>query len=380
MTTSSNPQRVAVGALRFFPPSLPADPALQEQVQGLWDTENSFIILSGPPGVGKTRAAEDFIQHALQAHNAPHSVAACRVSNIFADFRTTVISDRDLETTLLAQGIRFVWDICVLHPQYSYEDLVRGYRMSTTSTDMPKLEVREGLLGFIARVTAVLDRMLPKTNVPRSVLILDEINRAPIGQLFGEALYALDRRGHAATTPYDLAGIGSSLVIPPSVLLLGTMNSVDRAVAGFDFALRRRFAIVNVVPHKEAIQRRYNSRELADAGVIATTLFEAIESSILTATQSGMVPLSELVLGHSYFIAPASILTKDEAVKWVAQACKFKIIPTLLDYLEQGLIVFKDDNLSRLVGGKVLKNAEPLGAFQNRDLIAELQALGPSSG
>ncbi len=373
MANPSTVQRVSVGALKFYPQMPPADPQIQKQILALWYANNSFIILSGPPGVGKTRAAEDFVIVMLRSTNAPHSVDACRVSNLFPNLRTTVISNQDLETTLRVQNIQFVWDIAVLHPQYTYEDLVRGYRMSSTSTDIPKLEVREGLLGFLARVSSTLDRILPTSNLPRSTLILDEINRAPIGQLFGESLYALDRRGIAVSTPYELSGIGSDLVIPRSLLLLGTMNSVDRAVAGFDFALRRRFAIVNLVSHLDAIRERYKT--LADAAKVAVGLYENTQAAIVNAKQTGIVPLAELMLGHAYFMAPNSIQSDSEAIEWLARAYQFKIIPTLLDYQEQGLLEFQEEQLKALVGGDVLRNKQSIGEFQNSDVVSQLNAL-----
>ena len=49
-----------VGSLHPYPQSVPADQQVQDEIIKLWKANHSFIILSGPPGVGKTRAAEDF--------------------------------------------------------------------------------------------------------------------------------------------------------------------------------------------------------------------------------------------------------------------------------------------------------------------------------
>jgi 5-methylcytosine-specific restriction protein B len=80
------------------------------------------------------------------------------------------------------------------------------------------------------------------------VLIIDEINRGDPARIFGELLYALEYRGEEI----DLAG-GGSLVVPANLVVIGTMNSVDRSVALVDHALRRRFAFVRVDPNPEAI-------------------------------------------------------------------------------------------------------------------------------
>ena len=56
---------VRAAAVRAFPEPNSADPAIQEQMQHLWESGRKFIIISGPPGTGKTRAAEDMIVEIL---------------------------------------------------------------------------------------------------------------------------------------------------------------------------------------------------------------------------------------------------------------------------------------------------------------------------
>jgi len=48
--TSSEPRHIKVGSLRLFPPSIPADQQVQDELLSLWKSKHSFIILSGPPG------------------------------------------------------------------------------------------------------------------------------------------------------------------------------------------------------------------------------------------------------------------------------------------------------------------------------------------
>ena len=71
------------------------------------------------------------------------------------------------------------------------------------------------------------------------VFIIDEINRADLSNVFGEAFSRLeaDYRGEDVILPS-----GHRFQIPENLYIIGTMNDIDRSVESMDFALRRRFA------------------------------------------------------------------------------------------------------------------------------------------
>ena len=91
--------------------------------------------------------------------------------------------------------------------------------------------------------------------------IIDEINRADISKVFGELMYGFEYRGiqHRISTQYsqldltyhkDEKNSYSPLVfdcfkdgffVPHNVVLIGTMNDIDKNVEAIDFAMRRRF-------------------------------------------------------------------------------------------------------------------------------------------
>jgi hypothetical protein len=61
------------------------------------------------------------------------------------------------------------------------------------------------------------------------------------------------------------------------------------------------------------------------------------------------------VLGHAYFIPPISQRVDENSyMKWLAISYLYQILPTLLDYEEQGLIEFSKENASKLPFGDVL--------------------------
>lgn len=105
-----------------------------------------------------------------------------------------------------------------------------------------------------------------KTNNEKSVhnyfFIIDEINRADLSRVFGELMYCLEEgyRGvknqidtqyqNLKTYTVNEKGIAEPMgfdcfedgfFIPENLVILGTMNDIDRSVETFDFALRRRF-------------------------------------------------------------------------------------------------------------------------------------------
>jgi 5-methylcytosine-specific restriction protein B len=77
------------------------------------------------------------------------------------------------------------------------------------------------------------------------VLIIDEINRANVASVFGELLYLLEYRDESLT----LSGGGAPFAIPANVRIIVSMNSADRSIALVDYALRRRFAFVELQPN-----------------------------------------------------------------------------------------------------------------------------------
>jgi len=358
-------------ALRFYPEEGPVSEETIGQILDLWSSGRSFILLSGPPGVGKTRTAEDFVVEILRHIDTTHGVDEARISNLFPDFRTRLYSNPEIASRLAESGVKYVWDIAVMHPQYAYEDLIRGYRMLPSESKEPVLEVREGLFGFASRAVSLLEQTIIDSGLPLGVLILDELNRAPIGQLFGEAIYALDRRGTRVTTPYEIPGLGSDFCVPKSLLILGTMNSVDRAVSGFDFALRRRFSTITMVPRAGAIEESLS--DLDATRKIALGLFEAVRSLIQNSRQMGTVPLSELIIGHSYYIPPKDIGEEEAAITWIAGSYRYQILPTLLDYIEQGLLEYDESTLQDLPYSNVLSGEISLGEIDGSSLVEDMK-------
>jgi 5-methylcytosine-specific restriction endonuclease McrBC GTP-binding regulatory subunit McrB len=96
------------------------------------------------------------------------------------------------------------------------------------------------------------------------VFIIDEINRGELNKIFGEVFSCIEEgyRGdqHRIETQYknvvsptiniDGKDVGNpfykGFYVPENVCVIGTMNDIDRSVESIDFALRRRFAWINI--------------------------------------------------------------------------------------------------------------------------------------
>lgn len=173
------------------------------------------------------------------------------------------------------------------------------------------------------------------------VLIVDEINRANLSSVLGELIYALEYRGEAVESMYDVEG--KELILPQNLYIIGTMNTADRSVGHIDYAIRRRFAFVDVLP-----------KDLSNEEVVFDNqLFLAVKSLFTTDDyKTHSVNLSkefdpkDVALGHSYFIQQYE---KDEKGKEdktkpidFQMRLEYEIKPILLEYVKDGILIGND--------------------------------------
>lgn len=239
------------------------------------------IILQGPPGTGKTREAKRIAKALLG------------------------LGENDsLEGNEQFKLIQF-------HPSYSYEDFVRGI-IAETVDEKIKYSVKDKILGSFAQ-EALKDKDKPY------VLVIDEINRANLSAVLGELIYALEYRGEAVQSMYAIEG-ENNLTLPPNLYIIGTMNTADRSVGHIDYAIRRRFAFVNILP-------KDLTNELGDQ--FESALFAKV-TNLFNTNLSSEFKKEEVQLGHSYFITKNTPID----IRW-----EYEIKPILFEYVKDGILV-----------------------------------------
>jgi 5-methylcytosine-specific restriction enzyme B len=202
-------------------------------------------IIQGPPGTGKTFIAEKLAKH------------------------------------LIGGGDGFS-DMIQFHPAYTYEDFIEGIRPITQNGQLTYSIVPGRFLEFCEKAEVCEDTC---------VLIIDEINRANLSQVFGELMYLLDDRQD--TERSIILASGTPFKIPTNVRIIGTMNTADRSIALVDNALRRRFAFIPIYPKYEVL-RQYHQRE--------KTAFP-VENLIIILTQvNAKIDNKHYQLGISFFL------------------------------------------------------------------------------
>jgi 5-methylcytosine-specific restriction enzyme B len=197
-----------------------ADIAFEESKIQRWiNTINrkGQAILYGSPGTGKTFIAEKIAKH------------------------------------LISAGDGF-FELVQFHPAYYYEDFIQGIRPQSENGQLKYNLISGRFLEFCKKAESC-------QNI--CVLIIDEINRANLAQVFGELMYLLEYRDREI----PLAG-GGLFRIPYNVRIIGTMNTADRSIALIDHALRRRFAFIELRPNYDVLRRYHSTSDFEVEGLI----------------------------------------------------------------------------------------------------------------
>jgi DNA polymerase III delta prime subunit len=188
---------------------IPLDKILSALSSGLGQ-----VILAGPPGTGKSYAARLIASHLM---GEPGNVSNPDIA--FVQF----------------------------HPNYEYEDFVEGFRPMLSEEGHFQLSQAPGLLLSIVNEMAETPDQL-------KVLIIDEINRANLSKVLGEALFLMEYR----ETEIALK-TGTQFAIPKNLMIIATMNTADRNIRTIDIALRRRFRYFELGPSVVALRNYFES-------------------------------------------------------------------------------------------------------------------------
>lgn len=166
------------------------------------------------------------------------------------------------------------------------------------------------------------------------MLVIDEINRANLPAVLGELIYALEYRGRNVQSLYEHPLDGRKILMPSNLYLIGTMNTADRSVGNIDYAIRRRFAFIDILPNRDIVAQQ-NLKETIDLFDKVAALF--VESILAIPEQwkpsshlSSDFLAKDVMLGHSYFLAASN---EQLELKY-----RYEILPILNEYIRDGIL------------------------------------------
>lgn len=234
------------------------------------------IILQGAPGVGKTFAAKRLAY--------------------------SIMGVKDKDRVLMVQ----------FHQSYSYEDFIMGFRPSATGFELKK----GAFYNFCKNAETDSDNDY--------FFIIDEINRGNLSKIFGELfmLIETDKRGIELQLLYS----DERFSVPANVYIIGMMNTADRSLAMLDYALRRRFAFIDLKPGFET--EGFRTYRMGLENDKFNHLIAAVETlnNVIAADDS----LGEgFCIGHSYFCNLNTDNLDDQALSAIVE---FELIPLLKEY------------------------------------------------
>ena len=270
-------------------------------------------------------------------------------------------------------------ELVQFHPSFSYEDFMEGLRPVLDGNGTAQLTLQNGVFKEFCRNAGqweidvcglgldrdweliTIDELRPHREklsgdhwqyifeisdssklvsdaVPPFFFIIDEVNRAELSRVFGELMYCLEYRGIKGGVKTQYANLnnegtgmlqtdqGYLFFIPTNIYLIGTMNTIDRSVESFDFALRRRFRWEEVTPDTGLL--RYHLNQFCKTWVPLADNLERLNTQIAKEPLLG----HDYQIGHAYLmnLKYATSLTVAEVRERVWDDC---IRPLLQEYL-----------------------------------------------
>jgi hypothetical protein len=195
------------------------------------------------------------------------------------------------------------------------EDFYQNLLVQKSIYELNKDKLKKNFFTGITKKNHLSETVVLKRN---HVLIIDEINRGNISQIFGELITLIEKDKRkdakeelATILPYSKQPFS----VPPNLFIIGTMNTADRSIEALDTALRRRFRFYEMPPKPHLLDDEFmNEIDLQSLLSIINNRIEVLLSS-------------DHKIGHSYFMYDG--VNNIENLK---RSFKDKLIPLLQEY------------------------------------------------
>jgi hypothetical protein len=263
---------------------------LFESTLSIWTAKKNLII-QGAPGVGKTFIAKR-LAYALMGFKDPSRIGLVQ-----------------------------------FHQSYSYEDFVQGYRPNGTG-----FSLRDGVFYEFCQKAR-------KDPGQRYVFIIDEINRGNLSKILGELMMLIEADKRKPEWAVKLAyaeNIEEKFYVPENLFILGLMNTADRSLSVVDYALRRRFAFVEMPPGFEepGFRSFLQARGLSSAAIATVRLKMSELNEEIDKDRANLG--RGFRIGHSFFCDPPEDVSghdKNAAEReWYGRVIETEIKPLLEEY------------------------------------------------
>lgn len=287
------------------------------------------LVFYGAPGTGKTFRSVITAREVIDAHR--------------------IKIGQDVGTSYAIQTVQF-------HPSYSYEDFFEGIRptiegelklfngafksfckknghkelqlykneafltnpnFKNINYDFSRIKISE-LDADQKKILAIEDKNLPSgltidEVVEPAFFIIDEINRAELSKVFGELMLSLEYRGYNGKIRTQYSHLCESessesvffweddmnwFFVPQNIFIIGTMNTIDRSVDAFDFALRRRFMWEEVNVNYDVVRKELSNWGKKDWGDTLATSLQTLNDHI----SKDEVLDKHYQIGHAYLL------------------------------------------------------------------------------
>ena len=253
-------------------------------VRRLRDKKN--LILQGPPGVGKTYIVKRLAYYLMEKKD---------------DSRVAIVQ---------------------FHQSYGYEEFIQGYRPDGKSG----FDLKNGQFYEFCR------KAINDSDKRPYVFIIDEINRGNLSRIFGEVLMLIetDKRGSRYAIPLAyMNDPNETFHVPENLYLIGMMNTADRSLSMVDYALRRRFAFIDLKPKFESDLFKKHLRAIGVSDELSDKICIKLEDLNKKIADDHQDLGSGFCIGHSFFCHRTNEIPEDD---WYNDIIESEIEPLLREY------------------------------------------------
>lgn len=275
-TTDSNSQYPEYGPDHFLEEVFISEDSYNQLVGALMWKKN--LILQGAPGVGKTFAAKRLAY--------------------------SMMGEKDKSRVEMVQ----------FHQSYAYEDFIEGFRPDADGFSLEK----GPFYRFCKKAAEDIDK--------KYFFIIDEINRGNLSKILGELFMLIEKDKRGANNKIPLLYSHELFSVPTNLYIVGMMNTADRSLAILDFALRRRFAFVDLRPGFTTEQFRRYEKALKNPKLEA--LINTVRDLNREITSDDTLG-DGFCIGHSYFCGMTPETCTDQQLHLIIE---YELVPLIKEY------------------------------------------------